>query len=433
MQKSATVLTIGGSDSSGGAGVQGDLRALSSLGVHGCSVVTCITSQNTEDIASIFPVPTDEIRSQFESVISDIEIAAVKTGMLYSKDIVETVAGLLKGLECPIVVDPVLTATVGKPLHTGDYAESLKEKMIPLAHILTPNVTEASHLAGLEVISMDDLKHAAKNLSQLGAENIVVKGFREGGDVVDVLYDGKTFAEFRGAWLDRSVHGTGCAYASSIAAHIAKGMSLQDSIAETRKFVATGMLYSYNIGKGVSVVNSQFRVDRYAVMRELEGAVEEFKRMAPLSMIPEVGTNFGYALPMASSLEDVCAVRGRMSREDDSIRSGQLDYGESKHVGTIILTAMRFDPEMRSVMNLRYDKDTIERARGAGLKVKEFDRSEEPQGRSTMEWGVESVARKGAGLPDVIFDKGSVGKEAMIRLLGRNPRDVLRKAGLMMR
>jgi hydroxymethylpyrimidine/phosphomethylpyrimidine kinase len=229
------------------------------------------------------------------------------------------------------------------------------------------------------------------------------------------------------------VHGTGCAYASSIAAHLAKDLSIQDSLLETRKFVATGMFHSYNIGKGVSIVNSQFRVDRYAVMKELENAVEEFKRMAPLYMIPEVGSNFGYALPMASSLEDVCAVRGRMSREDDCIRSGTLDYGVSKHVGTIILTAMRFDLEMRSAVNLRFDDDTIERAHSAGLKVEEFDRSEEPQGRSTMEWGVESVALKGARLPDVIFDKGSVGKEAMIRLLGRNPHDVLRKAGLMMR
>jgi hydroxymethylpyrimidine/phosphomethylpyrimidine kinase len=375
----------------------------------------------------------EEIRKQFETLISDIEIAAVKTGMLYSKDIVGTVAGLLRGLDCPIVVDPILAATVGKPLYAGEYAESLKEEIIPLAYVLTPNVTEASHLAGLAVVSMDDVMHASKNLSQLGAKNIVVKGLREGKDVVDVFYDGKTFAEFRGTWLDKSVHGTGCAYASSIAAYLAKGMSLQDSLMETRKFVATGVFCSYNIGKGVSVVNSQFRVDRYAVLKELERSIEELKKIAKPSMIPEVGINFGYALPMASSLEDVCALRGRLTREGHSVRSGTLDFGASKHVGTVILTVMRFDPEMRSALNMKYDENVIDRARNAGLVVERFERSEEPEGRSTMEWGVESVVRGGAALPDMIYDEGSIGKEPMIRLLGRNPRDVLRKVESVMR
>ena len=149
------------------------------------------------------------------------------------------------------------------------------------------------------------------------------------------------------------------------------------------------------------------------------------------SMIPEVGVNFGFALPHASGPEDVCAIRGRLFRAGAEVRAGEVDFGSSKHVATVILTAMKTDPSMSSGLNLRYDRSVVERARRRGMEVGSFDRSDEPEGRSTMEWGVERVAEERGGLPDLIYDLGSVGKEGMIRVLGRNPGDVLRKVRLL--
>jgi hydroxymethylpyrimidine/phosphomethylpyrimidine kinase len=144
-------------------------------------------------------------------------------------------------------------------------------------------------------------------------------------------------------------------------------------------------------------------------------------------MIPEVGMNLGYAVPLATSPDDVCSIIGRLTREGERFRADRVDFGASKHIATIILTAIRFDPETRCALNLKYDEKIVSHASKVGLRVSSFNREDEPGGSSTMEWGVESVIRSGKGVPDMIYDLGSVGKEPMIRVLGKNPEDVLGK------
>jgi hydroxymethylpyrimidine kinase/phosphomethylpyrimidine kinase len=421
------VLTIGGSDSSGGAGIQEDLKVFSALELHGCSVITCVTAQNTERISSVYPVPTEEVGKQLDAVLSDIELKAVKTGVLYSSDIVITVARKLKKLECPVVVDPVLVATVGKKLHIGDYVDAFKEELIPISYLITPNREEASILTGLITNTIANSKIAAKALTKMGAKNVVIKGFEAGNEVIDLYYDGKVFTELSGSKYKKVVHGSGCAFASAIAAYVAKDVELKNAVKRSKDFVSMGYLYSYDVGKGLSVLNLLPKVDRYEVLKELENGVDRLKEIIKQPMIPEVGLNFGYALPFASSYEDVCAMKGRLRIEGKAFRSGAIEFGASKHIATIILTAMRFDPEMRSSVNLKYNEKSVVQARKAGLKVETFNRKDEPPGRSSMEWGVESILEKTEKVPDVIFDLGSVGKEPMIRVLGRNPLDVLRK------
>ena len=221
--------------------------------------------------------------------------------------------------------------------------------------------------------------------------------------------------------------------ASAISAFLGKGLRLRNAVKKSRELVARGYMFSYKVGSGLEMINTHYKVDRYAVLKELEDGVAELKRLLRPYMLPEVGMNFGYAIPNATSLEDVCAIKGRLRMEGKELRHGGVDFGTSKHVATIVLTAMRFDPETRSVLNLRYDDRTLARAKKAGMKVGSFSRKDEPRGRSTMEWGVESVLRARKSTPDAVYDLGSVGKEPMIRVLGKTPKDVLRKFKMLVK
>jgi hydroxymethylpyrimidine/phosphomethylpyrimidine kinase len=431
MQKYDAVLTIGGSDSSGGAGIQEDLRVFSNIGIHGCSVVTCITAQNTQRIDSIYPIPQGEVERQLESVVSDIELKAAKTGLLYSGEIVGSVSKGLRDSGFPIIVDPVMTASVGKRLHTDDFLDAFKKDIVPLAHVITPNSDEASRLSGIDIEGLEDCRRALDVIQKLGAENVIVTGIQVDDEVVDLLYDGRRHTEFRGFRYEGVVHGSGCAFSSALTAFIGKGYGLEESIEESRKLVGLAYATNFQVGKGIPLLNTHYKIDRYAVMKELESSIEELSVMLKTNMIPEVGINFGYALPGATSPEEVCAIRGRLTRKGKGLHFDSVDFGASKHVAAVILTVMRFDPRLRSSANLKYDEEIVNRANSAGMTVESFRREDEPDGRSTMVWGVEDVVRRTKSIPDLIFDLGSRGKEPMIRVLGRNPGDVVRKVKML--
>ncbi|MCK5548638.1 MAG: bifunctional hydroxymethylpyrimidine kinase/phosphomethylpyrimidine kinase, partial [Thermoplasmata archaeon] len=261
-----TVMTAGGSDSSGGAGIQEDLKVFAALDVHGCSVVTCVTAQNTLGVYSIHPVPPAEVKKQLDALSSDIELNAVKTGMLYSAGIVRVVALHLKKMDCPIVVDPVLTASVGKKLYTRDYLEAFKKHIVPLATVITPNIDEASRLSGMKIATLDHSKRSAEVIAGMGAENVVLKGFPSGREVVDVLFDGRSFVKFQGVRFDKTVHGSGCAFASAISAFLGKGLRLRNAVKKSRELVARGYMFSYKVGSGLEMINTHYKVDRYAVL-----------------------------------------------------------------------------------------------------------------------------------------------------------------------
>ncbi len=309
------VITIGGSDSSGGAGIQEDLKVFSAFDVHGCSVIACVTAQNTRRITSIFPLPSREVEKQLSVLTADIEPKAVKTGMLYSGGIASVVANHLRELVCPVVVDPVMVASVGKKLYTKDFLDALEKEIVPLATVLTPNIDEASKLSGTNIESVDDAKRSAEVIAEMGAENVIVKGVPTGREMVDVLFDGRAFTEFRGHRFDKNVHGSGCTFASALAALLGKGFKLKEAVQRGRRFVSRGYMFSYKIGSGLKAINSHYKVDRYVILKELDDGVEELKSFLKTSMVPEVGVNFGYALPFASSKDEVCAIRGRLSKE----------------------------------------------------------------------------------------------------------------------
>ncbi|UCD91976.1 MAG: bifunctional hydroxymethylpyrimidine kinase/phosphomethylpyrimidine kinase [Methanobacteriota archaeon] len=426
-------LSIAGSDSSGGAGIQTDVKAMASIGVHPCTVVTCVTAQNTERVDSIYPLPTTEIEKQLESVLADITIDAAKTGMLYSAQIVETVAKVFEGRSFPVVVDPVMIATTQGSLETGDLTQALISRLLPLCELVTPNIMEAESLSGLKIKSEDEAKSACEKIHSLGAKNVLVKGGHLGDKPVDILLSEGEFRKFSAERYPEDVHGSGCAFSAFIAGGLTLGMELEECIRESKKMVTAGFFGSRKIGKGFPVIQSHYSADRYPVWKELDIALEELKEFLPADLVPEVGMNIGYAVPFATDPSEVAALKGRIIRVGEGIDTpAHIDFGTSVHISRIILTVLRFDHRYRSAMNVRFSEEIVDRFKHKGLVVSEFDRSEEPGGVSTMEWGTERAISNLGKVPDVVFDRGSVGKEPMVRILGRSPLELLEKLKLVL-
>ena len=258
MAKPLTAMTIAGSDSGGGAGIQADLKTFAALGVYGTSVLTAITAQNTLGVTAIHEVPTDLIRAQIEAVVSDIGADAVKTGMLSSVEIIETVAEEVRRLGLiTLVVDPVMVAKGGDRLLREDAVEALRSKLLPLATVVTPNGPEAEVLTGIKVQTPEDARRAAKEIVGMGAGSVVVKGGHlSDAEATDTFYDGNEFREFRAPRIGtKNTHGTGCTFASAIAAGLAKGLGLEEAVGRAKEYVTEAIRANLEIGAGHGPLN----------------------------------------------------------------------------------------------------------------------------------------------------------------------------------
>lgn len=247
-------LTIAGSDSGGGAGIQADIKSMQANGVFAASVITAVTAQNTRAVTQAFDLPLDLIAAQIDAVFDDFEIKATKTGMLSSAGIIEMVVAKVDEWRIdPLVVDPVMVSTSGFALLQEDAVESLKQLLIPRATLVTPNTHEAAHLTGIEITSVAEAEQAARQIFEMGQASVLVKGGHlEGEDeAVDVFYDGEAIAYFRAPFIDTPhTHGTGCTYASAIAANLAKGMDMHAAIGAAKEYVTQAIRHGLDIGKG---------------------------------------------------------------------------------------------------------------------------------------------------------------------------------------
>ena len=433
------ILTIAGSDSGGGAGIQADLKAITLLGGYGMSVLTALTAQNTLGVQAMYEVPVPFVEKQIDSVLSDIGADAIKTGMLVNAEIVEVVAKKMKQYQVEkVVVDPVMVAKSGDSLLRKDAQEALIKRLIPLSMVVTPNLMEASVLTGLKVRSIEEMKKAAHRIYQLGSKHVVVKGGHLKGKAIDLLYDGEKYEEIEGPRIEtKNTHGTGCTFASAIATFLARGDTVSEAVRKAKIFITMAIQSGLALGKGTGPTNPSAYVlremERYRVIQQLKQAVDVLKEEKVGYLIPEVSSNLGYALPNAEGIEDIAAFPGRIIRFEDSVATlSDPEFGASQHIANIILTVMKFDPEYCSAMNIRYSKENVARLRGKGFLVGHFDRRFEPKRvkqreGSSLEWGVGEVLRKLRRVPDFIYDQGDVGKEPMIRVLGRNPLDIVHK------
>lgn len=251
------LLIIAGSDSSGGAGIQADLKTASALGVFGMTAITALTAQNTTGVTGVVEIDPQFVVEQIEACVSDIGCDAVKTGMLASTPLIEAVANALTARQLrPLVVDPVMIAKSGAPLLKPEAVATLKTKLIPLATVVTPNLHEAAQLTGREIQTLTQMKDAARAIHELGPQNVVIKGGHLSGVCADLLYDGREFTEFRGEHFDtKNTHGTGCIFASVIASTLAKGKTVRESVAAAKQFITAAIRASLAIGRGCGPAN----------------------------------------------------------------------------------------------------------------------------------------------------------------------------------
>ena len=266
-----TALTIAGSDSGAGAGIQADLKTFAAHGVYGTTAITAVTAQNTRAVSSFLEIPPDLIRQQIEAVMSDIGADAAKTGMLPSAAIVETVASAIADFDIPfVVVDPVMLAKSGDGLADDDAVAAMKASLLPKAFVVTPNIPEAERLSGLSIVTGDDRREAARRIHALGPSLVVIKGGHfSSGDIVDLLYDGRDFTEFRHERVSgRHTHGTGCTFAAALAAHLACGRTVRDAIPLIQDYIAGAITHAPELGDGNGPMN-HFWTSRHYEHKEL--------------------------------------------------------------------------------------------------------------------------------------------------------------------
>lgn len=434
------VLTIAASDPIGGAGIQADLKTIALLGAYGMSVITAVTSQNTLGVHRIYPIPPLFVEDQMDSILRDVTPNALKTGMLHNRNTTEVVAKKIKqyGLEM-LVVDPVMASGHGNPLMEEGTLRTMTDFLFPLTFLITPNLSEASTLSGMEINNLGDMEEAAKKIHALGPRWVLLKGGHlESEEALDVLYDGKSFYHLSTPKVQTvHTHGTGCVLSAAIATLLATGKEMVEAVDLAKKIVALSLKASLNIGKGRGPINPYAPLtkewEKYRVIEDLKKAARKLEDRELGFLIPEVQSNLGMALSLAEGVEDVAAFPGRIINVRGKIKIPfPPEFGSSRHVAKIILTVMRYDKNFRSAMNIRYSPEILRKCRSLGYHIEEFSRKEEPEDIKekegfSLEWAIRKVLERKDRIPDMIFDVGDMGKEPMIRIVGRDCHEVVEK------
>ena len=265
-------LTIAGSDSGGGAGIQADLKTFSALGTFGMSAITSVTAQNTIGVEAVFDLPSDMIAKQIDAVFSDIQVDAVKIGMVSVTDSIHVISEKMREYHPNhLVIDPVMVSKSGCNLLQPSAVKALKETLLPLASVLTPNLEEAEVIVGRKLRTLSEVETAAKDIFEMGAKHVLIKGGHLEGEPVDTLYDGKKTTVFPGKRLqNKNTHGTGCTLSSAIAAYLAKGFTCEQSVQKAKEYVATGIQYGITLGHGIGPTHHFYELYRKAGMLEEE-------------------------------------------------------------------------------------------------------------------------------------------------------------------
>ncbi|MFE8987736.1 bifunctional hydroxymethylpyrimidine kinase/phosphomethylpyrimidine kinase [Streptomyces collinus] len=254
------VLTVAGSDSGGGAGIQADLKTMLALGVHGMSVVTAVTAQNSLGVQGAWELPAEAVRAQYRSVVDDIGVQAVKTGMLASAELVEVVAQLIAETDAPAVIDPVGVSKHGDALLAASALDSVRTKLLPVATVATPNLDEVAQITGVRVESEGEMRQAAAAILAYGPRWALIKGGHLSGDAVDLLTDGSEEHWLRAPRHDNlHTHGTGCTLASAIASQLAKGQSVPEAVAAAKEYVTGAVATGFALGGGIGPVDHGWR------------------------------------------------------------------------------------------------------------------------------------------------------------------------------
>ena len=423
------LLTIGGSDPSSGAGIQGDVRTFSSLGAYPLTIITSITSQNTSNFQFTETVSEKMIKYQISSLMSDFKIDGIKIGMVYDSARIKAIHKQLHKTKIPIVLDPVIKSTTGGVLLKKSALKDFREFLIPLSYIITPNKYEAELLSKTKITSQETLITAAKKIQSLGATNVIITGVEQKGKILDFVLEDNKHYQIPDEKISMESHGGGCTYSSAMLFSISNGNSLLDSVKFSKKFTIESIKNSKKIGKGIPITNN---TSQDKIKQELTEAIKTFQTLPKVyKKIPECQTNFVFSKAKPTTPSDVLGVSGRIVKDGKKITCvGELSYGASKHVATALIEVNKKHPRIRSAINLRYQKETLSQFKKAGFNVLEYDRTKEPnkvkKSGSSVKWGI-NQALKSHSIPDVIYHTGDFGKEPMILVFAESPKQVIKK------
>ncbi len=415
-----TALTVAGSDSIGGAGIQVDIKAMSVVGIHATSVVTAVTAQNTQGVDGIFPMPEEFIQAQLESVLKDCDIKAVKTGMLYSAEIVETVADVLEDHDVPLIVDPVMISGTGCALCEDDFVKALKKKLLPICELVTPNKYEAETLAGMSIRNEDDITLACELIGKQGSSVLFKGGHLKGPKVVDYLYLSSEFNKLEYPRLAKAGHGSGCCLSAFITANMAKGLDIVNAVMKSRDLIQESIATQYAIGHGDVVVNPMVKMkgetDKFSILDSLDSAAAKIVDVVPDEFVPKGGMNIAYALKDAAGPEEIAAIDKRLVVHNGILKkNGPAKFGAAEHLSYVLLEIMKHDPKARCIMSIAYRRDIIDVMEEVGMTAVSVEMTKDKVAEATHK-AIELAGK----VPDAIVDKGSK-KDRLIRLIARNP------------
>ncbi|NNM35568.1 MAG: bifunctional hydroxymethylpyrimidine kinase/phosphomethylpyrimidine kinase [Nitrosopumilus sp.] len=425
------LLSVGGSDPSSGAGIQSDVKSFTKFGAYGLTVVTAITGQNTSSFGMVEPVSKKILKNQLESVLSDFKIDGIKIGMVYNSEIIKIIYQQLKKIKVPIVVDPVIKSTTGGILLEKKAVKDFQKYIIPLATIITPNKFEAEILSKSKINSKNTIEKIAGKIQKMGAKNVVITGIEaKNKKITDLVLEKNTHYLVSGDKISSINHGSGCNYSAAILFSLSNKKTVRESVRFAKEFAHNSIKNAKRLGKGIMITDIE---DKDRISLELSESINEFIKIKNIyKNIPECQSNFVYSKEKPKTIKDILGISGRIVKTGNNVTvAGNLTYGGSKHVATALLTVNKKFPDIRSAINLKYQKSTILKIKKLKFLVSSYDRTLEPNHiknkGSTVAWGIKKAIKELKLAPDVIFHKGDFGKEPMIIIFGKTPENILKK------
>jgi hydroxymethylpyrimidine kinase/phosphomethylpyrimidine kinase len=427
------VLTIAGSDSIGGAGIQADLKAFAAMDVHGASVLTTVTAQNTVRVKSIWPLPSTAVIAQLEAVLEDARIEAAKTGMLHGPEIAAVVGRRLAQERFPVVVDPIMMAGVGDALGTAGVADAIKKELLPIATLVAPNKQEAESLAGFRINSPARAEEACRVIAAMGPKAVLLKGGHFGGErATDLLLSDDSMVEISAPRLAVRPHGAGCTLSAFITAYLARGLSLKEAVIAAKGRLVDALEASYAPGKGLVVLDQLATLRReearYSVVTELRRAVDEIVPALTPRWTAREGLDFGFALLRPRGFHDLASVEGRVRPGKAGGGRRCFAYGGAGPTAQVLLGAARANRATRSAIGLSLSESNLDTLISSGLAALELKRAEGPGATARLETATEDAIRRSGVVPDVVYDRGRTDEPGpALWLLGNDPMNIVLK------
>lgn len=457
-------LTIAGSDPTSGAGIQADIRTFDRCGVHPFSVITAITYQSATKFHG-YKSLSDTLDFQLDAILSVYPIKYVKVGMIPDVKALDIIVDLIKREDLFVVYDPISTSSVGERLSSEGLELEIEKNLFPHVRVLTPNLSEAEwysnmNLKDLRVENVDELKETARILLEklyLGEKlkneekAVVIKsGLSNQNEIYDILcYNRKIDSQFKINFqifkknkvsIERNIHGTGCVFSSAITAFIAKENSIPKAIEMAEAFFDEkfqNFIELPDAGKVIDLTTSDEELNVINQIKEVYNYISNMRKFTEL--IPEVRLNISCSLPNAKIKSEIAGIEGRVTIVNSYPKaSGEIKFGVSDHTARLILATKKFDNSINFVMNLKYNPGWISLIqKNTKLRLYEIKREKQPkeikeQEFSTMQWLIKESINESGKIPDIIWDKGSIGKEPMMRLFGKSSNDVIKKLKIIL-